>query len=101
MRRYDLDQRATDDVLDLVEYAQSYSDAARDRLTDALVEAFEHLAEYPYSGRSRSELAPALRSFSVSPLGVTVYYTVAPERNQVRIARILRHERGVGEADFP
>ena len=100
MRRYDLDQRATDDILDLVEYAQSYSDAARDRLTDALVDAFEHLAEYPHSGRARPELAPALRSFSVNPLRVTVYYVAAPDGNRVLIARILRHERDVGETDF-
>ena len=101
MRRYDLDQRAADDIIDLVEYVQDYSDRARDRFTDALVDAFEHLAEYSHSGRARPELAPGLRSLPVNRLAVTIYYVVlAGEGDRVLVARILQPRRDVSEADF-
>ena len=78
----------------LFDYARTYSEAYEARFADALVECFERLAEYPYSGRARPELVPELRSTPVPRLKVMVYYFPAAEgRDRVRIVRVLRQER--------
>ena len=92
---------AYDDLFDLVEYASSYDDDARDRLTDALIACFERLREFPALGRPREDLGPLVRSFPVNRLRVTVYYLVGNDPSEgVLIARVLRHERSVTREDI-
>ena len=59
MRRYDLSPQARHDILALAEHASRYDDAARDVLTDALVDCFERLAEFPTSVASARPSGPA------------------------------------------
>ena len=101
MRRFDLLRTAQLDILDLVEYAETYSDRARDRITDTLFDGFERLAAFPGLGRSRSELGAGLRSFPLNSLRVTVYYRATPGTpDSVLIVRVLRQEREVASIDF-
>ena len=101
MSGYHLLPAAFDDLYDLVEYASSYDDAARDRLTDALVECFERLYEFPSLGRPREDLGPSVRSFPVNRLRVTVYYLADGDPGaEVLVARILRHEWRVTPEDI-
>ena len=101
MRQYDLDRPAQLDILDLFDSARDYSEAFERRFADGLVECFERLAEYPYSGRERVDLMPELRSVVIRNLSVIVFYFPLSEgQDRVRIARVLRQERDVGADDF-
>ncbi len=101
VRRYDLLPGARDDLLHLADYASEYSDQARDVLTDALVDCFEALGDFPEMGRNREDLKPNLRSFPLQRLRVTVYYLTSDAKpNRVLIARLLRHRRDVQPRDF-
>ncbi len=71
MRYYDLHEAARLDILSLVEVVaggRADAEGARDALTDALVECFERLAEFPELGRARP-----VRSGS-SRTGVAVWF---------------------------
>lgn len=101
MRRYDLSRAAQLDVLDLFDYARSYDEASETRFADALVDCFERIAEFPLSGRDRSEILTGLRSVPIKSLRTTVFY--APLSNQsdrIRIVRVLRQERDVAQVEF-
>lgn len=101
MRRYNLLPPARDDIFDLVEYVGGYSDRARDVFTDALVDGFEQLADFPLMGRDRYDLKEGLRSFALNRLRLTVFYYVQfKEQDHVLIARVLRQERDVSTEDF-
>ncbi|MEM6287696.1 MAG: type II toxin-antitoxin system RelE/ParE family toxin [Bacteroidota bacterium] len=102
MRGYDLLAPARDDILDLVEYVGEYSEQARDRLTDTLVECFERVSDFPHLGRDRADLKEGLRSVALNRLRVDVFYYPIPheEGDRVLIARVLRQERDVNAEDF-
>ena len=59
--------------------------AAADRLTDRLDEIVQHLAEFPHSGRERTELAEGLRAFPADHY--LVFYRVVP--GALEIVRII------------
>lgn len=84
-----------DDVVRLTDSLTSYSEAAADRLTDALADCFEQLGTYPESGRDRSEIAPETRSFALNRVGVTVYYILDAPNDVVMITRVLRQEQSL------
>ena len=101
MRRYDLSPRARHDILALAEHASRYDDTARDVLTDALVDCFERLAEFPGLGRKRPALRPGLRSVPLRRLRVTVFYEPTPDAaDRVRIVRVLHQSQNTTANSF-
>jgi len=63
---------------------------AADRMLKRISDGFERLSQFPRSGRSRSELAPGLRSYFIVPRH-TVFYRVVDER--IEVAHIIHHAR--------
>lgn len=104
MRHYDLHEAARQDILSLVEYVsgnRADAERARDALTDALVECFERLSDFPELGRARPEFGSRIRSAAIKRLRVTVFYIATPgEHDHVRIVRVLRQGRDVAPTDF-
>ena len=98
---YDLLPSAIGDLLGLVEHVGDYGDEVVDRLTDALYDGFERLAEFPGLGRERGELAPDLRGFALNKQRVTIfYYEPSDARPRLSIVRVIRQSRDVTQADF-
>jgi len=52
--------RAEADLVDILVYLRSHSSKAADRFEKAFRQRCETLAQFPFSGRSREELAPGL-----------------------------------------
>lgn len=101
MRRFDLLASAQGDIVQLIEYAESYGDQAADAITDALFDCFERIAAFPHSGRARPDLADGLRSVPVRVLTVNVFYYVRGQGgDRVCIVRVLRQERDTDAEDF-
>ena len=71
------------DLLEIWSYVSPNDLDAADEFLDRFERAFELLAEQPFVGRAREELAPGLRSFPVG--SYLVFYRV-----QADIAQIVR-----------
>jgi toxin ParE1/3/4 len=63
---------------------------ADDRLKD-IKQKFNQLAQFPNSGRDRSELLPDLRSLPVN--GFVIFYRIAP--NHIAIVRVINGRRDI------
>ena len=96
MARYDVSEQAADDLFDIWRYiaVQGSVNIAR-RMNNRFEEHFRLLAEQPLIGRSRSELAPDLRSFPVG--NYLIIYR--PTDYGVEVARVLHGSRDI-EAMF-
>ena len=101
VRRYDLQEKALSDVLDLGDYIRDYDETLGDALVDALFDGFERLSDFPRSGSARSDLGPGVRCFHLNRQRVSIFYYAYPdEEDRVIIARVFRQERDVSPDDF-
>lgn len=67
MRRYSLGPAAENDLTLIIDYIAQRNPDAADRLMDALVEAFDRLADHPKIGHRRTDLTERpVRFWSVS-----------------------------------
>lgn len=85
MHRYELSPESVDDLLNIQEFVSADSPASADRLLEELFSAFEHLAAWPRSGHSRSDLTEKPVLFW--PVGS--YLIVYRVRNQYRLVQIV------------
>jgi toxin ParE1/3/4 len=91
MSEYRLTQEARQDLDEIWLYIAEDNPPAADDLLDALYERFVLLAQQPFLGRARPELAPNLRSFPVG--NYVIFYR--PIDDGVEIARVLRGSRDI------
>ena len=91
MALYRVSDEARADLVDIWVYVASDNVRAADRVNAMLYERFATLAENAMMGRSRSELAPGLRSF---PAGSYIIF-YRPMENGVEIMRVIHHARDI------
>ena len=96
MRRIIRRPSAKADLIEIWRYLAGRSPAAADRLLDRIEEVSFMLAEYPFAGRARPELAENLRSFPVESL--VVFYL--PQQDRIDIIRVLSARRDLEDQDF-
>lgn len=89
-------QRAEEDLDEIWFYIAKDNLAAADKLLDEIGDSCRLLAQDPFIGRSRPELAPDLRSFPVSRY--IVFY--APSAFGVEIVRVLHSARDINPIHF-
>jgi toxin ParE1/3/4 len=85
------------DLVDAWDYiaGESGPDRADDYL-DRLAQRLQRLAEQPYMGRARPELAPGLRSFPAA--SHVVFYR--PDAGGIIVVRVLHGRRDVERLSF-
>jgi toxin ParE1/3/4 len=82
---------ALNDLAEIWEYIGANNPGAADRLLDNIDEKVKLIAESPYIGREREELAPGIRSF---PAGrYLIFYS--PIAGGMEIVRVLHGSRDV------
>jgi toxin ParE1/3/4 len=84
--------RAADDLIEIWDYIADDSVTRADLFIDDVDAKFQLLAEQPLLGRSREELAPNLRSFSLRRY--VIFYEVIP--GGIAIVRVLHGARDLG-----
>ena len=84
------------DVIEIDVYIRRHNPAAADRVLAAIDATFGVLANAPMAGRSREELAPNLRSLSVTGFNAyLVFYR--PQDDGIAVIRVLRGTRDLPE----
>ena len=91
MSEYRLTEEARQDLDEIWLYIAEDNPSAADGFLDTLYERFVLLAQQPFLGRARLELAPHLRSFPVG--NYVIFYR--PIDDGVEIARVLRGSRDI------
>jgi toxin ParE1/3/4 len=91
MSEYRLTEEARQDLDEIWLYIAEDNPSAADGFLDTLYERFVLLAQQPFLGRARPELAPHLRSFPVG--NYVIFYR--PIDDGVEIARVLRGSRDI------
>ncbi|MGZ8285419.1 MAG: type II toxin-antitoxin system RelE/ParE family toxin [Allosphingosinicella sp.] len=95
MRQVEFAPQARADLIDIFNYIAGDDTVRAEAFVGRIEQRCNVLLDFPESGRSRSELAPDLRSI---PHGrYVIFYT--PGRTKVRIERILHGARDV-EGEF-
>ena len=84
--------RAVDDLMEIWDYIADDSIARADAFIDDVDARLQLLAQQPMLGRSREELAPGLRSFSLQRY--VIFYEVTP--NGITVVRVLHGARDLG-----
>ena len=84
------------DVTSIWNYIAADNIKAADALLDRIDRTFDMLAETPLAGRSRSELAPKLRSF---PVGSYVIFYV-PVSDGVDVVRVMSGRQDIDADDM-
>lgn len=69
---------------------------AADALLNRIDAAFDMLAEAPFAGRARSELAPNLRSF---PVGNYIIFYI-PIANGIEVIRVIHGRQDINSDDM-
>ena len=99
--RFRLSKAATQDVEEAwLHTAWRWSPERADALLDTFEDKFRNLARYPNSGRRRDELAPGLRSLTVSGF-VVIYRTHDETLEIVRVVHGTRDLHGLLARDEP
>jgi toxin ParE1/3/4 len=88
--------RAAADLLALWIYIADNSEAAADRMLDAIEETLAMLANYPRAGRLRSEISDGLRSFPVGRY-IVFYRTTLTD---LVLTRILGAAQDIDAIEF-
>ena len=78
------------------DYIAADSVRAADTLLNRIDAAFDMLAETPFAGRARRELAPNLRSF---PVGNYIIFYI-PIANSVEIVRVIHGRQDIDADDM-
>ena len=84
--------RAQADLLEIWLFMANNGRSAADRLLSRIEEILEMLAQHPLIGRSREELAPDLRSFTVG--SNIIFYR--PLDDGIEVIRVLHSSRDLG-----
>lgn len=77
------------DLLEIWCYIAEDNQTAADHMIERLIDAYPVLLSTPGTGRSRSELRPGIRSYSVSPY--LIFYR--PSVSHLEILRVLHGSR--------
>ena len=85
------------DLYEIWEYIAVESPARADRVIRKINEVFELLAENPEMGMARDDLAPGLRSFTVSSW--IIFYRPLPHHEGIEVVRVLHGRRDI-ESEF-
>lgn len=91
MRRYSLEPAAENDLALILDYIAQRNPVAADRLMDAMVEAFDRLADHPKLGHHRSDLTDLPVRFWT----VRDYLIVYRGEHEIEILRVLHGRRDV------
>jgi len=91
MSRFTLSARAKTDLAEIHVYIAQDKPLAADHQIAAFFDRFQRLAEQPLLGEARSDLRPALRTFSIGNF-VVCYF---PTSDGIRIARVLHGSRDI------
>lgn len=91
MAKIERSEQAEQDLIDLWTYIAEDNPAAADNLLDEIESVCKMLARSPLLGRSRSELAAGLRSFSVGDY--LIFYL--PRKNGIVVVRVLSGYRNL------
>jgi toxin ParE1/3/4 len=89
--RYRLSEQADQDLLEIAYYIALDSVDAADRFIERIHNRLELLAESPFMGRQRDELAPSLRSFAVGKY--VIFYR--PSQDGIEVIRVLHGARDI------
>lgn len=91
MRRYSIAPAAENDLALVFDYIAERNPDAADRVMDALVEAFDRLADHPKLGHRRSDLTDRpVRFWSVRD-----YLIIYRGERKVEVLRVLHGRRDV------
>jgi len=97
MRRYELAGPAQQDLREIGAYIARDSLATALRVVETLESKCQRLAETPGIGRRREEIAPELRSFTMSPY--LIFYREIEDG--IQVLRVLHGARDIDESFFP
>ena|SRR6266581_2914035 len=89
-------QQARRDLLEIWSFIASDNEAAADRTLDRLGEVMRMLADRPFAGRARPELADNLRSFPVG--NYVIFYR--PVARGIDVIRVLSSYLDIAAEDF-
>ena len=92
MRQIESTPRAQADLIGIWLYTANNNRSAADGLLSPIEEILEMLAQHPLIGRSREELAPDLRSFTVG--SNIIFYR--PLDDGIEVIRVLHSSRDLG-----
>jgi toxin ParE1/3/4 len=88
--------RAEADLIAIWRYIAEQSTRRADRLLDRLDETFSRLADLPYMGKARADLAPGLRMFPMQEY--LIFYR--PVEDGIEIVRVLHGSRHISRDLF-
>lgn len=91
MRRYSLARAAENDLALIFDYIAQRNPDAADRLMDAMIEAFDRLADHPKLGHRRADLTDLPVRFWT----VREYLIVHRGEDPIEILRVLHGRRDV------
>ena len=91
MAQSELTPEAQSDLIKIWSYIAQYNQEAANNIIDKIYQKSQTLAESPYIGTARPELAPDLRSFVVEKY--VLFYQ--PISDGVRIVRVLHGARDI------
>lgn len=91
MAQSELSPEAQSDLIEIWSYIAQYNEEAADNLIDKIYQKSQVLADSPYIGVARPELAPELRSFVVEKY--VLFYQ--PISDGVKIVRVLHGARDI------
>jgi toxin ParE1/3/4 len=78
VRKLRVSTKAESDLVDIVASLSDYSERAAQRLTDAVVETYDTLVEFPLLGPACDQIKPGWRFFSVDG-NYLIFYRVTDE----------------------
>jgi toxin ParE1/3/4 len=84
------------DVTSIWDYVAADSTKAADALIDRIERAFDMLAETPFAGRARVDLAKNLRSFPVG--SYVIFYVPVPDG--VEVVRVMNGRQDIDADDL-
>ena len=73
MKSYRLSYEARQDYFDAFDFISAYSSAAADRWERQMLQAFDHLSEWPNTGRLLPEYAPDTVRFWIAEQYLVIY----------------------------
>jgi toxin ParE1/3/4 len=88
-----LSRKARQDLLHIYSYLAERSPQAADGLLKRIDEKFVNLSHFPFMGRSRSSLAPGVRSVIVGMY--VIFYVV--EHDRIDVVRIIDGRMDIDE----
>jgi toxin ParE1/3/4 len=96
-RKLRLSLEARADFRDVLQFTQeTWGQGQRDAYKDLILQALQHLAQFPDLGHRRNEIDPDLRRYPVGQH--LIFYTVTDD--ELRVARILHNRQDANSELF-